>query len=140
MGERLRDLTLALYTRAAAIAERRGIILADTKFEFGVRPDGTIVVADEVLTPDSSRFWDAAAWEPGVRQDSFDKQFLRDWLAKESGWDRGGDQPPPALPAADRRRHPRPLPRGVRAPHRRRAAARRRPRIGSRPCPASLSL
>ena len=98
VAARLRELTLALYARAAAIAERRGIILADTKFEFGRRPDGTIVVADEVLTPDSSRFWDAATWEPGVRQDSFDKQFLRDWLVKESGWDRTGDQPPPTLP------------------------------------------
>ncbi len=98
VGERLRELTLALYARAAAIAEQRGIILADTKFEFGLRPDGTLVVADEVLTPDSSRFWDAATWEPGVRQDSFDKQFLRDWLVKESGWDRAGDQPPPTLP------------------------------------------
>ena len=99
VGERLRDLTLALYTRAAGVAEQRGIILADTKFEFGLRPDGTMVVADEVLTPDSSRFWDAATWQPGVRQDSFDKQFLRDWLVRESGWDRAGDQPPPALPA-----------------------------------------
>ncbi len=98
VAARLRELTLALYVRAAAIAEQRGIILADTKFEFGLRPDGTIVVADEVLTPDSSRFWDAATWEPGVRQDSFDKQFLRDWLVKESGWDRTGDQPPPTLP------------------------------------------
>ena len=98
VAEQLRELTLALYTRAATIAEDRGIILADTKFEFGRRPDGTIVVADEVLTPDSSRFWDAATWEPGIAQDSFDKQFLRDWLVKESGWDRAGDQPPPPLP------------------------------------------
>ena len=98
VGQRLRELTLALYARAAGIAERRGIILADTKFEFGLRPDATMVVADEVLTPDSSRFWDAATWQPGVRQDSFDKQFLRDWLAKESGWRRAGDEPPPSLP------------------------------------------
>lgn len=99
VADRIRDLTLALYSRAAMLAERRGIILADTKFEFGTRPDGTIVLGDEVLTPDSSRFWDAGTWQPGVRMDSFDKQFLRDWLAHESGWDRAGDTPPPALPA-----------------------------------------
>ena len=95
----LRDATLDLYTRAAAIAAERGIILADTKFEFGRRPDGTLVLADEVLTPDSSRFWDAAGWRPGVSQPSFDKQYVRDWLAKASGWDRTSDQPPPPLPA-----------------------------------------
>ena len=95
----LRDATLDLYTRAAAIAAERGIILADTKFEFGRRPDGTLVLADEVLTPDSSRFWDAAGWRPGVSLPSFDKQYVRDWLAKASGWDRTSDQPPPPLPA-----------------------------------------
>ena len=79
---RLRDATLAIYARAAeAIAGERGIILADTKFEFGLRPDGTLVLADEVLTPDSSRFWDAAAWRRARSQPSFDKQFVRDWLA-----------------------------------------------------------
>ena len=95
----LRDLTLALYSRAAGIAAARGIILADTKFEFGRRPDDTIVLADEVLTPDSSRFWDASLWAPGEALPSFDKQYVRDWLAHESGWDRSSDTPPPALPA-----------------------------------------
>lgn len=95
----LRDLTLAVYRRAETIARDRGIILADTKFEFGCRPDGTLVLADEVLTPDSSRFWDAAAWRPGRALPSFDKQYVRDWLAHESGWDKAGDAPPPALPA-----------------------------------------
>ncbi|MGO1489420.1 MAG: phosphoribosylaminoimidazolesuccinocarboxamide synthase, partial [Arachnia sp.] len=94
----LRALTLALYTRAASIAAERGIILADTKFEFGRRPDDTIVLADEVLTPDSSRFWDAALWQPGESLPSFDKQYVRDWLANESGWDRASEKPPPALP------------------------------------------
>ena len=109
LAERLRSLTLALYARAEEIARGRGIILADTKFEFGQRPDGTVVLADEALTPDSSRFWDAATWEPGVRMDSFDKQFVRNWLLTESGWDRGSGEPPPALPdpviAATRRRY-----------------------------------
>ncbi|TRY20041.1 phosphoribosylaminoimidazolesuccinocarboxamide synthase [Tessaracoccus rhinocerotis] len=98
LATRLRDLTLEIYSRAATIAAERGIILADTKFEFGLRPDDTIVLADEVLTPDSSRFWDAQAWEPGVSLPSFDKQYVRDWLAKESGWDRASDTPPPPLP------------------------------------------
>jgi len=95
----LRDLTLTIYARAREIAAARGIILADTKFEFGRRPDGTLVLADEVLTPDSSRFWDAAAWVPGESLPSFDKQYVRDWLAKDSGWDRASDTPPPPLPA-----------------------------------------
>ncbi|MCA0252694.1 MAG: phosphoribosylaminoimidazolesuccinocarboxamide synthase [Actinobacteria bacterium] len=95
---RLRDATLALYRRAERIARERGIILADTKFEFGLRPDGTLVLADEVLTPDSSRFWDAAGWQPGRSLPSFDKQFVRDWLAHDSGWDRASDTPPPPLP------------------------------------------
>lgn len=96
---RLREATMAVYTRAAALAADRGIILADTKFEFGLRPDGTLVLADEVLTPDSSRFWDAATWQPGRSLPSFDKQYVRDWLANESGWDMASDAPPPALPA-----------------------------------------
>ena len=95
----LRDRTLALYSRAEEIARERGIILADTKFEFGRRADGTLVLADEVLTPDSSRFWDAAGYRPGESLPSFDKQFVRDWLAHESGWDKASDAPPPALPA-----------------------------------------
>ncbi len=98
LATRLRDATLALYGRAEQIARERGIILADTKFEFGLRPDGTLVLADEVLTPDSSRFWDAAGWQPGRSLPSFDKQFVRDWLAHESGWDRASDTPPPPLP------------------------------------------
>ena len=99
-AESLRDLTLAIYARAEGIARGRGIILADTKFEFGSRPDGTIVLADEVLTPDSSRFWPADSWQPGKPQHSYDKQFVRDWLTSaESGWDRASDKPPPPLPA-----------------------------------------
>ena len=100
LAGRLREATLAIYSRAAELAAERGIILADTKFEFGLRPDGTLVLADEVLTPDSSRFWDASLWQPGRSLPSFDKQFVRDWLAKESGWDRSSDTPPPALPDA----------------------------------------
>ena len=99
LATELRDLTLALYTRADGIAAERGIILADTKFEFGRRPDDTIVLADEVLTPDSSRFWDAELWQPGEALPSFDKQYVRDWLAHDSGWDRASDTPPPPLPA-----------------------------------------
>jgi phosphoribosylaminoimidazole-succinocarboxamide synthase len=98
LAERLRDLTLSIYATAEAIARGKGIILADTKFEFGLRPDGTLVLADEVLTPDSSRFWDAATWQPGVALPSFDKQFVRDWLTKESGWNKASDTPPPPLP------------------------------------------
>ncbi|EFQ82114.1 phosphoribosylaminoimidazolesuccinocarboxamide synthase [Aeromicrobium marinum DSM 15272] len=95
----LRDLTLSIYRRAEMIARERGIILADTKFEFGARPDGTVVLADEVLTPDSSRFWPADDHEPGRAQASFDKQFVRNWLlSAASGWDRAGDEPPPPLP------------------------------------------
>ncbi|MPM30034.1 Phosphoribosylaminoimidazole-succinocarboxamide synthase [bioreactor metagenome] len=99
-GEAIRDLTLRIYRTAEEIARGRGIILADTKFEFGVRPDGTIVLADEVLTPDSSRFWDATTWQPGGRLDSYDKQYVRNWLLHDSGWDRGSGEAPPELPAA----------------------------------------
>ncbi|MHC5904066.1 phosphoribosylaminoimidazolesuccinocarboxamide synthase [Streptomyces sp. S6] len=95
----LRQATLAVYGRARDIARDRGIILADTKFEFGHDTDGTLVIADEVLTPDSSRFWPAAQWQPGRAQESYDKQFVRDWLTSpESGWDRKSEQPPPELP------------------------------------------
>lgn len=94
----LRDTSLSLYSQAAAIAEKRGVILADTKFEFGTDAAGTLRLADEVLTSDSSRYWDAAAWEsgstPAERMASFDKQIVRDWLA--SNWDQQGE--PPALP------------------------------------------
>jgi phosphoribosylaminoimidazole-succinocarboxamide synthase len=98
LASRLRDATLKIYSQAAEMAAERGIILADTKFEFGLRADGTLVLADEVLTPDSSRFWDAKLWEPGKSLPSFDKQYVRDWLTKESGWDKASDTPPPALP------------------------------------------
>ncbi|HEU4514170.1 MAG TPA: phosphoribosylaminoimidazolesuccinocarboxamide synthase [Nocardioidaceae bacterium] len=95
----LRDLTLAVYARAEGIAREKGIILADTKLEFGQRPDGTVVLADEVLTPDSSRFWPADEWEPARAQPSFDKQIVRNWLtSEESGWDRASGEKPPALP------------------------------------------
>ncbi len=95
----LRDLTLAVYGRAREIAGERGIILADTKLEFGRDSMGMIVLGDEVLTPDSSRFWPADEWEPGRTQPSFDKQFVRDWLTSPaSGWDRKSGEAPPALP------------------------------------------
>jgi phosphoribosylaminoimidazole-succinocarboxamide synthase len=93
--EELRRLSLAVYERGAAHARENGIILADTKFEFGRRADGTIVLGDEVLTPDSSRFWPADGYEPGRGQPSFDKQFVRDW-ASGSGWDKA--PPAPELP------------------------------------------
>jgi phosphoribosylaminoimidazole-succinocarboxamide synthase len=100
IAARLRDLTLKIYTRAEEITRGRGIILADTKVEFGFdAASGTIVLGDEVLTPDSSRFWDASAYQPGQAQPSFDKQYVRDWLTSaESGWDKSSDVPPPALP------------------------------------------
>lgn len=98
-AEQLRDASLDIYRRAAAIAEEKGLILADTKFEFGVDDDGVLRLADEVLTSDSSRYWDRAAWERGTtpeeRMASFDKQIVRDWLAAH--WDRTGT--PPELPA-----------------------------------------
>ena len=94
----LRSLTLEVYARAEGIARERGIILADTKLEFGARPDGTTVLGDEVLTPDSSRFWPAEGWQPGRPQPSYDKQFVRDWLTSASGWDRTSGEPPPPLP------------------------------------------
>jgi phosphoribosylaminoimidazole-succinocarboxamide synthase len=99
LASELRRLTLAVYVRAEAVARERGLILADTKLEFGARADGSIVLADEVLTPDSSRFWPLDAWEPGHAQPSFDKQFVRDWLTSPaSGWDRTSGAPPPPLP------------------------------------------
>ncbi len=96
VAERLRTLSLAVYERAASHARERGIILADTKFEFGVDPaSGEITLADEVLTPDSSRFWPVDGYEPGRAQPSFDKQFVRDWAAG-TGWDKS--PPAPAIP------------------------------------------
>lgn len=100
LAERLRSLTLSVYSRAARHAAGRGVLLADTKLEFGVDPDGTVVLADEVLTPDSSRYWPAEGYAAGRPQPSFDKQYLRDWLTSpSSGWDRTIGEPPPALPA-----------------------------------------
>jgi phosphoribosylaminoimidazole-succinocarboxamide synthase len=105
-AEELRELTLALYRRGAEVAAAAGIVLADTKFEFGLAADGGLVLGDEVLTPDSSRFWPASSWSPGAAQPSFDKQYVRDWLTA-SGWDRVS--PPPELPddvvAATRERY-----------------------------------
>ena len=98
LAGRLRATTLALYATAAQHAAARGIILADTKFEFGTE-GGDLVLADEVLTPDSSRFRPAVHYREGTRPESYDKQFVRDWLTSaESGWDRSADQPPPPLP------------------------------------------
>lgn len=94
-AEELKAKTLEIYRRAAKYAEERGIILADTKFEFGRLPSGEIIVIDEVLTPDSSRFWPKESYRPGGSPPSFDKQFLRDWL-ETTGWDKSS--PPPALP------------------------------------------
>jgi phosphoribosylaminoimidazole-succinocarboxamide synthase len=93
LAEALRRISIELYTRGAEHALERGIILADTKFELGRRPDGTLVLADEVMTPDSSRFWPADGYEPGRSQPSFDKQYVRDWAAA-SGWDKTAPAPP----------------------------------------------
>jgi phosphoribosylaminoimidazole-succinocarboxamide synthase len=108
---RLRELSLAIYARARDLAADRGIVLADTKFEFGLHScTGELMLGDEVLTPDSSRFWPADQWQPGARQPSYDKQYVRDWLTSaDSGWDRHAGQPPPTLPeevvAATRQRY-----------------------------------
>ncbi|MDY6050013.1 MAG: phosphoribosylaminoimidazolesuccinocarboxamide synthase [Corynebacterium sp.] len=100
-AEELRDATLSLYTQGAELAIAQGVIVADTKFEFGIDADGRLVLADEVLTPDSSRYWDAEAYVPGKVQPSFDKQFVRNWLTgPDSGWDRHGTTPPPDLPGS----------------------------------------
>ena len=97
LAERLRDVTLTVYRRGAQLAEKAGIILADTKVEVGHDGAGVLTLGDEVLTPDSSRFWPASEWHPGRAQPSYDKQYVRDWLLNDSGWDR--TSPPPALPA-----------------------------------------
>jgi phosphoribosylaminoimidazole-succinocarboxamide synthase len=95
----LRRVTLAVYALAHDIASERGIVLADTKLELGRDSDGAILLADEVLTPDSSRFWPADSWQPGRSQPSYDKQYVRDWLTSPaSGWDRHSGEPPPPLP------------------------------------------
>jgi len=96
----LSRITLAVYERGARLAAERGIIVADTKIEFGFDALGTLRLGDEVLTPDSSRFWPADTWRPGRSQPSFDKQYVRDWLlSRESGWNRASGEPPPPLPA-----------------------------------------
>ena len=96
LAARVRDLTLAVYRRGVEIALAKGIIIADTKLEFGIDADGTLRLADEVLTSDSSRFWDAAAWKPGQTQASFDKQYVRDW-ARSTGW-KPDDAEAPEIP------------------------------------------
>jgi phosphoribosylaminoimidazole-succinocarboxamide synthase len=99
VADELRRVTIAVYERGAALAAERGIIVADTKIELGFDTDGMLRLADEVLTPDSSRFWPADQWLPGRSQPSFDKQYVRDWLiSPEAGWDRASGDPPPPLP------------------------------------------
>lgn len=98
-AEQLRDETLRIYSAAAKIAEEKGIILADTKFEFGLDSEGNLVLGDEVLTPDSSRYWPADTYAEGIVQPSFDKQYVRNWLTSEkSGWDVESETQPPVLP------------------------------------------
>jgi phosphoribosylaminoimidazole-succinocarboxamide synthase len=106
VAAQLRRLTLQVYQRGAELAAQRGIIVADTKLEFGWGPDGSLVLADEVLTPDSSRFWAAEQWQPGRSQHAFDKQFLRDW-ADRTGWDHTPPAPevPDDIVAATRQRY-----------------------------------
>lgn len=103
----LERITLEVYRRGAEIAAERGVIIADTKLEFGRAPDGTLVLADEVLTPDSSRFWAADEWEPGHSQRYMDKQFVRDWSSTITGWDRKppGPEIPPEIVEATRGRY-----------------------------------
>ncbi len=105
-AQRLKDLTLAVYTRGAATAAANGILVADTKLEFGLDPEGTIVLGDEVLTPDSSRFWPADNWQPGRPQFAFDKQPVRDWAAG-TGWDKRppGPELPPEIVATTQTRY-----------------------------------
>jgi phosphoribosylaminoimidazole-succinocarboxamide synthase len=99
LAAELRRITIAVYERGARLAAERGIIVADTKIELGFDTDGTLTLGDEVLTPDSSRFWPADQWRPGRNQPSFDKQYVRDWLlSPDSGWDPNSGQPPPPLP------------------------------------------
>jgi phosphoribosylaminoimidazole-succinocarboxamide synthase len=110
VAEELRRITLLIYAAASAIADRAGVLLADTKVEFGFDGTGRLVLGDELLTPDSSRFWPADEWEPGHAQPSFDKQYVRDWLVSpEARWDRAAGDAPPPLPgnvvAATRQRY-----------------------------------
>lgn len=103
-AQELRAKTLSIYSFAREYALGRGVIIADSKFEFGMDSDGQILLADEVLTPDSSRFWEAALWSPGQRQPSFDKQFIRDWLVG-SGWDQRGSPPVPPIDIVEKTAH-----------------------------------
>ncbi|MDO4911824.1 MAG: phosphoribosylaminoimidazolesuccinocarboxamide synthase [Corynebacterium sp.] len=97
----LKEATIRIYSEAARLAEEHGVILADTKFEFGLDKDGNLILADEVLTPDSSRYWPADEYEEGKVQPSFDKQYLRNWLtSSKSGWDKNSGEQPPALPGS----------------------------------------
>jgi phosphoribosylaminoimidazole-succinocarboxamide synthase len=109
VADELRRITLLVYARAAAIAERAGVLVADTKVEFGFDRTGRLMLGDELLTPDSSRFWPADQWKPGQAQPSFDKQYVRDWLiSPEARWDRAAGPPPPlpnAVVAATRERY-----------------------------------
>lgn len=99
LAEAVRDLTVAILARGNAIAAERGILIADTKVEFGLDHAGRVLLADEVLTPDSSRFWPADQWEPGHPQPSYDKEFVREWLmSPASGWDKASGEAPPPLP------------------------------------------
>ncbi len=96
---KVRYKSLEIYKKATQIADSKGIILADTKFEFGLDNENNLVLADEVLTPDSSRYWPKATWQEGTAQNSFDKQFVRDWLtSNESGWNKNSNTAPPKLP------------------------------------------
>ncbi|QFQ01802.1 Phosphoribosylaminoimidazole-succinocarboxamide synthase [Corynebacterium urogenitale] len=100
-ANQLREATLEIYSAAAKLAQERGVILADTKFEFGLDHEGKLVLADEVLTPDSSRYWPAESYEEGKVQPSFDKQYVRNWLTgPKSGWNAKDGTPPPALPGS----------------------------------------
>jgi phosphoribosylaminoimidazole-succinocarboxamide synthase len=107
LAERLKSTTLELYRRGAQIAEERGVILVDTKFEFGVTPDGELILADEVMTSDSSRYWRVEDWKPGGRQVGYDKQYVRDWARDLGTWDKTppGPEIPPDVVAEARRRY-----------------------------------
>jgi phosphoribosylaminoimidazole-succinocarboxamide synthase len=107
LAERLRSITLELYRRAAAITEQRGVLLADTKFEFGLTAEGELVLADEALTSDSSRYWRRQDWNPGERQTAYDKQYVRDWARDLGWWDRTppGPEVPPMVVDETRRRY-----------------------------------
>ena len=99
LAKKVREKSLEIYQKATQIADSKGIILADTKFEFGLDNQNNLVLADEVLTPDSSRYWPKATWQEGTSQNSFDKQFVRDWLtSNDSGWDKNSNTSPPKLP------------------------------------------